>query len=119
MGNITFLFSNNEEKTLDFGANNNISMSKNFTFNISDNYKENKWELRGGLETLEIDQYINDIINMLKNNTILKIKITVNNILYEYSLEDINQISYNIFDKEGKDTVNEDYAAYLFTIILK
>lgn len=90
MGNITFLFSNGEEKILNFGADSNSSMTKNFVFNIVENYNENKWELRGTLETPEIDVYVNNIIDTLKNNSIESIKINMNDILYEYTLENIN-----------------------------
>ena len=87
MNSITFIFSNEIQEIFDGSLNENLRFSKTISMNADDGILNNRWEIIGTKHMISLNNFVNNIIDLQKENKLEKIK--------------IKQIEYYIYDEQS------------------
>lgn len=104
MNSITFIFSNEIQETFDGDLNENLRFSKIISMNPDDEILSDRWEIVGTKHLISLNNFVNNIINLQKENKLEKIKISLNDEEYFYDYaKNIKQIEYCIYDEQSSN----------------
>ena len=102
MNSITFIFSNEIQEIFDGSLNENLRFSKIISMNADDGILNNRWEIVGTKDMISLNNFVNNIIDLQKENKLEKIKISLNDEEYFYDYTtDIKQIEYYVCDEQS------------------
>ncbi len=74
MNSITFIFSNEIQEIFDGSLNENLRFSKTISMNADDGILNNRWEIIGTKHMISLNNFVNNIIDLQKENKLEKIK---------------------------------------------
>lgn len=104
MNSVTFIFSNEIQETFNCDLNDNLRVSKIFSMNSNDGILNNRWEIVGTKYMASLNDFVNNLIVLQKENKLEQIKISLNDEEYFYDYtKDIKQIEYYIHDERSSN----------------
>ena len=119
MNKIIFNFVNEDaSKEFIFEDVKNFTILRNTVFeNEANKITDNRWDIKGTKDAVSFNAFINELFNILSEQSISSIVIELNDSITYIDIKDVSKFVYNIFG--NMDTTNEEETIYQLSIALK